>query len=164
MENFAFRADEKFEWMVESFKNTVYGIAITHTGNTADAEDVFQEVFSICFDKNPRFANEEHCKAWLIRTALNCSRRVSLSSWRKKTVPLDAAENVGFSFALPEENLVFDALKKLPPKYRRVLYLFYFEELPSDEIARTLKLKPGTVRMQLLRGRELMRNSLKDQL
>jgi RNA polymerase sigma-70 factor (ECF subfamily) len=161
MENASFRANEKFEWMVKTYKDTVYGVALTHTGSPADADDVFQEVFALCYRKNPLFADAEHCRAWLIRTTLNFARRVTSSSWRKKTVPLDAAENKGFEFALKEENRVFSALQSLRPKYRRVLYLFYFEELPTEQIARILKEKPGTVRMQLSRGRELVRSALK---
>jgi RNA polymerase sigma-70 factor (ECF subfamily) len=46
--------------------------------------------------------------------------------------------------------------------YRNVLYLFYFQDLSVDRIGEILKIKPGTVRVQLKRGRELMREKLKN--
>ena len=45
--------------------------------------------------------------------------------------------------------------------YRLPLYLFYFEELPTDRIAKILTLRPGTVRMRLSRGRDQLRELLK---
>ena len=45
--------------------------------------------------------------------------------------------------------------------YRLPLYLFYIQELSTEEIAKALSLRPGTVRMRLSRGREMLREALK---
>ena len=87
------------------------------------------------------------------------SRRLTSSSWRRKTVPLEEGEAAVFQE--PEENLVWQALCSLEETYRLPLYLFYFQELPTGEIAKLLSLRPGTVRMRLSRGREQLREVLK---
>ena len=157
----SFRADDDIKEVIEKYTKLVYGIALTHVKNQIDADDVFQEVFLIYFQKNKVFNDEEHRKAWLINTALNCCRKVTGSTWRKKTVPLDELPDQTFQFISNDENLVYTALQALPQKYRIVLHLFYYEDLSVEEISNALKIKQGTVRIQLMRGRELVRNKIK---
>jgi len=153
---------------MEMYSDLVYRIAASHMGNRQDAEDVYQEVFLIYLQKRPKLQDMEHGKAWLIRTTLNCCKRSLFSSFRKKNVLTENAETAAmlageepvFSFELKEENEVYMAVRNLPEKYRTVIYLFYFEELSVQEISSILKRRPGTVRMQLTRGRELMRVTL----
>ena len=150
------------EWnaLIDQYQGLVYGLALARTGSPADAEDVFQEVFLALFRSGKTFREEEHRKAWLLRTTLNLSRRVTSSTWRQKTVPLEEGAEVAQPFREPGENRVWLALQSLPEDYRLPLYLFYFEELPTAQIAKTLGLRPGTVRMRLSRGREQLRTLL----
>ena len=57
--------------------------------------------------------------------------------------------------------MVWQALCSLDEAYRLPLYLFYFQELSTQEIAKALSIRPGTVRMRLSRGREQLRDALK---
>ena len=56
---------------------------------------------------------------------------------------------------------MWKALQALEEDYRLPIYLFYFEELSTQEIAQVLGIRPGTVRTRLSRGREQLRNTLK---
>ena len=71
-----FVQNESIETLIHRYKSTIYGVALSYTSNRADADDIFQEVFLIYYKVNPRFNDEEHRKAWLIRTTINCSLRV----------------------------------------------------------------------------------------
>lgn len=155
--------DGSIEEIIDMYTKMVYGIALSHTNIKADADDIFQDVFLTYFQKKPLFNDEEHRKAWLIRTTLNFCKKTTLSSWRKKTIYIDETqnENQTFEFTSKEENIVYTTLRELPQKYRIVLYLFYFEELSIKEISVSLGIKEGTIRMQLTRGREIMREKLK---
>ncbi len=156
-----FRTDSHIEEIIEKYQSMVYKIALTHTRNQSDADDVFQQTFLIYCSKNLLFHDEEHRKAWFIRTAINCSKKITFSSWRNKTVLLDEVPGESFQFTLEDENAVFIAIKELPEKYRTVIHLYYFEELSVKRISCILKIRAGTVRMQLLRGREMLREKLK---
>jgi len=155
-----------FEEVIENYKNTVYSIALTHTGNKADAEDVFQDVFLIYFKKAKQFADEEHRKAWLIRTTLNRAKKTSSSLWKKRSTTLDesvatsSSSGNNWQFSLERQNDVFAAMRTLPETYRTVLHLFYFEDLPTAQIAELVGTKESTLRVQLKRARELMREKL----
>ena len=155
------RAGGEIEEIIDRYQNMVYGLALARTGSASDADDVFQEVFLAYHQSGKAFRDEEHRKAWLLKTAVNFSRRVTASTWRKKTAPLSEREDVPVPFREPEENLVWEAVQSLEEVYRLPIYLHYFQELTTEEIGKALSLRPGTVRMRLSRGRDKLRELLK---
>ena len=161
MEALPLRAGGGIEEIIDRYQNTVYGLALARTGSRADADDVFQEVFLAYYQSGKSFRDEEHRKAWLLRTTINQARRVTSSSWRQRTVPLPEQENAPVQFREPEENRVWEARQDLTEDYRLPIYLFYFQELSTQEIAQALAIRPGAVRMRLTRGREQLREKLK---
>ena len=155
------RAGGEMTELIDRYQNMVYGLALAKTGSPADADDVFQEVFLAYFQSGKTFRDEEHRKAWLLRTTINQCRRITSSTWRKKTAPLSEREDAAVMFREPEENLIWEAVRGLDEIYRLPVYLFYFQELSTQEIAKALSIRPGTVRMRLSRGREMLREALK---
>ena len=123
----------------------------------------FSGDISCLFQANKTFQEEEHRKAWLIRTACNHCKKITGSTYRKRTVPLTDTTPLPILFSLPEDNRLFSALCSLKPMYRNVLYLHYFAGYRTEEIAKLLGKRAGTIRMQLLRGREQLRNQLQEE-
>jgi RNA polymerase sigma-70 factor (ECF subfamily) len=164
MDNLPLRAGGEMDSILDRYQDMVYGLALARTGSRTDADDVFQEVFLAYYQSGKVFRDEEHRKAWLLRTTVNQSRRVTASSWRRKTVPLSEREDTPVQFREPEENRVWEALQALAEDYRLPIYLFYFQELPTQEIAKILAIRPGAVRMRLTRGREQLREKLKGEI
>jgi RNA polymerase sigma-70 factor (ECF subfamily) len=151
------RADISYEETVHKYIDTVYRVALAQTASKTDAEDVVQDVFLRFLKETKPFESEEHIKAWLIRVAINCSKKLFSTSWFKKTVPL--SEDIPFE--QPEHSEVYYALQALPSKYRIPLYLYYYEEYSVREISECLRVKEGTIKSQLSRGRELLKENLK---
>ena len=60
-----------FEQVVDKYAQTVFRVCVMRLDNYADAEDCFQNVFVKLFKNSPRFNEEEHIKAWLIRVAVH---------------------------------------------------------------------------------------------
>lgn len=161
METLPRRTSGELEEIIHRYQNTVFGLALAKTGSRADAEDVFQEVFLAYYQSGKSFADEEHRKAWLLRTTLNLCKRVSGSTWRRRTAPLEEAGAEDFTFRSNEENTVWQALRQLAEEYRLPIYLFYFQELSTRQIAQVLGIREGAARMRLSRGREQLRTLLK---
>lgn len=145
------------EEVVEKYFNMVYKLALSQTKETHHADDVCQEVFLRYIRSSTSFESEEHLKAWLIRVTINCSKNIFSNSWFQKTVPL--TEEI--MFENEEKGDVYYATLSLPQKYRTVIHLFYYEDLSVAEIARYLKTKESTVKSQLHRGREMLKEKLK---
>lgn len=144
--------------VIDKYSAMVYRIALTQVRSVSDAEDVFQEVFLRYFQKERVFQNEEHKKAWLINVTLKCCKKLWSSSWFRRTVSLKDT----LSIEMPtEESEVYNAIVELPQKYRKVIHLFYFEDMSIDEIHQLIGMKHSTIRTQLTRGRAMLRERLK---
>lgn len=143
--------------VIETYFNMVYKLALSQTKNKTSADDVTQEVFLRYLKHSTEFKNEEHRKAWLIRVTINCSKNIFSNAWFQKTVPLSEE----LAFEDEEIGEVYYAVLDLPPKYRSVIHLFYYEDLSIEEIAKILGRTPSAVKSQLFRGRDLLRKKLK---
>ena len=143
------------EETVRRYSDMVYRLAFARTGNTADAEDVYQEVFLRYLRSDPQFTSEEHRKAWLLRVTVNKCKNLSRPK-RRTEVPLTEA------IPAPEaaEPSVLDEVRALPAPYRSTLYLHYFEGYTAAEIGRILGAKRNTVLSWLARGRQALRERM----
>lgn len=145
--------------IVELFADMVFRIALSRTRREDAAEEVFQEVFLRLFEKERTFNDDEHIKAWLIRTTLICCKRYQTALFQHPTLTL---EEVGELAALPEEDKgLYQAILRLPAKYRLPIQLYYIEEVPAEECAKLLGLRPGSFRSRLSRGKAILREILK---
>lgn len=151
------RTDVSSDAVIRKYFNMVYRLALSHTGNISFAEDVTQDVFLKFIQKKDNFETDEHIKAWLIRVTINRSRSIFKTSWFVKTVPLEQE----LIFETPEKSDVYFAVQSLPSKYRTVIHLFYYEDMSVNDIAECLSIKENTVKSQLHRGREMLRDKLK---
>ena len=62
--------------LAEQYAGMLYRLAYARTGSRADAEDVTQTVLLKLYQQGDRFESEEHRKHWLLRVAVNESRRL----------------------------------------------------------------------------------------
>lgn len=147
---------------VRRYADMVYRLAVLNTRNKYEAEDVFQEVFLKLFRHKESICNEEHLKAWLIRVTVNQCKSLAVTVWNKRRISMDAVAEQGEEMQADEgESEVYEAVKKLPPKYREVIHLFYYEELQIREIAAVLERNEATIKTQLARGRQMLEKMLK---
>jgi RNA polymerase sigma-70 factor (ECF subfamily) len=155
-----------FENTLRLFADTVTKICKLHCGNEEDAKDCFQNTFLKLFESNNMFDSKAHIKAWLITVAIHECADIYRQSW-KKYIQLKEDMN---SILLQEEVLqqpdvdsADDTLEKvlrLPVKYRRVLYLYYYEQYSVAEIAKMLSVSENTVKTQMARGRKKLNDQL----
>ena len=102
--------------------------------NAPEAEDCTEDVVVKVLSGEYAFQDETHEKKWLTVTAINlCKDR--LKHWFRRMVsPIEDAEQVESELpAEPDETL--EAVKKFPTKYKDVIYLHYYMDYKTDEIA-----------------------------
>lgn len=149
-----------YEDIANRFIDTVYRLALSRTKSHEYAEDVTQDVFVKLMQNKKQFESEEHLKAWLLRVTINLTKDLLTSAWMKKTEALD--DNI--KAHEEEKSDLYYALLKLPKKYRTVIHLHYYEGYRVDEIAHIIKSTSGTVKSQLHRGREMLKNLLNEEV
>ena len=141
--------------LFEKYRNDVYRLAISYTHSVQEAEDICQTVFLKLIEQEKITPGKE--KAWLMQVTANQCRSLLRSSWWKKTVELDEM--------FPDEQKSDDfmvTIERLKPKYRVVVYLYYYEEYSTEEVAGILKINRSAVTTRLSRARKILMNQLKE--
>ncbi|WP_017754723.1 RNA polymerase sigma factor SigW [Calidifontibacillus oryziterrae] len=167
-----------FAEIVELFKDKVYQLCYRIVGNAHDAEDLAQEAFIRAYVNINSYDTNRKFSTWIFRIATN----LSIDRLRKKkpdyfldaevegTEGLTMYSQIASEEPLPEEsveNLEFQQwiqqeINELPVMYRSVIVLKYIEELSLKEISEILDLPIGTVKTRIHRGREALRNRLRE--
>jgi RNA polymerase sigma factor (sigma-70 family) len=142
---------------LQKYSDMVRKICFMYLRNYADVEDVFQEVFLTLLQSKVVFENDEHTKAWLCRIAINKCKDVCKSFFRKHVCSI---EDMELPFEDKVESDVMVAVLSLPPKYKDVVYLFYYEQYTVPEMAKLLNQKENTIYSNLHRARELLKREL----
>lgn len=148
----------------DKFSGAVYRIAFMYCKNTADAEDITQETFIKRFTADVEFPDEKSEKAWLLRVAANkCKDLFRSAGYRRmrRSVPLEEA---GLIYETPEESMVYRAVMELPPKYRLVIHLYYYEGYSVAEIGKMTDQSETAVQTRLYRARKMLKKSLGEEL
>ncbi|MBQ9384074.1 MAG: RNA polymerase sigma factor [Ruminiclostridium sp.] len=142
-------------YYLEKYRNSVFAAALFYLKNPHDADDVLQDVFFRLYTYDGSFESEEHVKAWLIRCAINRSKNLLHSPWYRLSAPLEAAvDKIQSDNAGAGDDDVFRLLKKLGRRNRVALYLYYYEDYSTEEIAKMLGISTVAVTSRLKRGRK----------
>ena len=153
---------QSLEELIEAYQKSLYAAEFNICRNTDDANDVVQDTFIQYYTTKKQFQDEEHLKAWLLRVAINRAKDISRSFWKKNRLSIeDYADAVPFESR--EETGLFEAVMRLPEKYREVIHLYYYEDLSIKETARILRITEGSVKMRLSRGRSFLRDVFKEE-
>lgn len=147
------------ERLLNDYGNSVLRLAYSYLHNMSDAEDVLQDTLIQFLKTAPALSSPEHEKAWLLRVAANLSKnRIDYNKIRivdELNEELIAEDQEDLSF-------VWEAVKALPEKQREAVHLFYYEGYTTAEIGKMLGRQEATVRSDLRRGRDKLRNVLKE--
>ena len=153
------RSEEEATRAIQRYSDTVRRICMIHLKNYADTEDIFQTVFLKYVLSSAVFESEEHEKAWIIRVTINACKDLLKSFFRTHTVSLDQALEQPAPLS-PDHREVLEAVLSLPPKYKDVVYLHYYEDYTAPEIGRILGKNVNTVYTLLTRARQLLKEKL----
>lgn len=149
--------------IMDQLGNAILRLAYSYLHNMEDAEDILQETLIKFVTTKPVFENEKHRKAWLLTVAANLAKnRIEYNRVRSSE-----ELNEEIAGAAPEEeeddlSFVWEAVKKLPDNQREVIHLFYQEGYKTAEIANILGRKEATIRSDLKRARDKLKEILKE--
>lgn len=150
------KGKDAFTYAYDNYIDTVYRVAVHNTDNTADAEDITQEVFVKLLEHTMPLKGDEHLKAWLIRVTINLCR-----DYHRKTSRLDIVESPVPDRPIHDSgNDVLEAVKALPENYRNTIYLHYYEGYTAKEIGKILGAKESTVLSWMSRGRASLKEMI----
>lgn len=160
--------------LMQRYKDSIYFMVLKMVNNKEDAMDLTVETFAKAFEKLDKYQPEFAFSTWLFRVATNnCIdfiRKKKLSTQSIHGMMDDDGDEKPLQIKADTLNPEESSIKKqqtaelklliesLPPRYRNLITLRYFDELSYEEISQQLDLPLGTVKAQLFRGRYLLGN------
>jgi len=132
-----------------------------------DWEDLTNEVLAAVFKalKEKKFKKKSQLGTYIYGITKNVIRKYRYQKLieRKKDegIGLDLSEDIGKLYEMKERlELIAKAIKKLDFKYRQILYLYYYQALPRESIARILNLTVNQVDARINYAIKLLKKEL----
>lgn len=142
--------------LYDIYAQDVFRLALSYLYNTQDAEDICHSVFLTLLEKDVTlFQGRE--KAWLLKCTANACKDLLRSFWKQNREQLD--ENMVFTDSKDWE--LWTVVGSLPPKYRAVVHLYYYEGYSQEEIANILGITRTAVQTRMQRAREQLGKELR---
>ena len=172
----ALSGDQKaYADLLGRYRDAIYYMLLKMVNNKTDAEDLTIETFTKAFKNIDKYVPDFAFSTWLFKIATNNCIDYLRKQKRSNFTTSKTIDDNDFDPHLksdtldPEEYLIRQqknklmqtVVKKLKPRYRRLIELRYFEEYSYEEIVTELNLPIGTVKAQLYRAKELLYNILK---
>ena len=164
---------DAFRYLVDRYRDVLFGTAVLMTGNRAVAEEQVQEALLSAWRGIRGFRRGSPVKPWLVRILVNAvlshQRRrihpaVSLNGNGPDTVASDIADPSETLDSLEDRLSLRMAIADLSLDHRQVVALRYFAGLTVPETARSLGVRDGTVKSRLHRALAILREQLEDQV
>jgi RNA polymerase sigma-70 factor (ECF subfamily) len=155
----------EFEAIYREHHRRVYAIALRFARDPDSAEEIVQDAFVRAWRSLPSFNGNSRLSTWLHSVAVNAAldrvrKRARAEARIDRDVDLDRyAAEIGR--AMPGADIDLErAVATLPEGAREVVLLHYFEGFPCAEIAERMGIVEGTVKSQLHRARQLLKEAL----
>lgn len=141
----------------------VHGIALARVPH-ADSQDLVQEAFMLALDRLHLLRDDRAFGPWLATIARNLAvefhRRQHLRS-HEPLADTTASSDAAIDMPRSEHALrLLNVIQSLPEAYAETLVLRLVEGLTGPQIAACTGMTHGSVRVNLTRGMELLRNRL----
>ena len=174
---------QRFEELVDIYKDKVYNMARHMAGCQQEAQDLAQEIFLLIYKNIHGFQGNSSLSTWIHRISLNrCldwqrkqhRRHKHLQTVFEKVdgVQEDYIESRPSHHPTPEESLIRKeqtyevrrAIQRLPEKYQKVMILYYYQQMSYTEISDVLDLPVRTIETHLYRARQKIKEQLSDSI
>lgn len=152
--------EDQYIQIVRTYLDRLFRLALSHTGNRADAEDAVQNTFIKLSRYKEPFESEEHIRNWLFKVCVRECRSIWRTFW-KQNVDFFEDEEICHP-ANPESKDLLYKIMLLNKNYRTILVLFYYEGFSTQEIADLLGISLTNATSRLSRARQKLKKILED--
>ena len=171
---------QSFNILVEKYYKKIYNLAYRFVGDSEEANDLAQEIFTAAYQNLGKFRGDAKFSTWLFQIATNRGKN-KFKYLKRRGYFVNRGQNEAdedrdyLQKAVPDlstnpENLlagkqiqkvVQDAINELDPDHKEIVILRDIEGFSYEEIARILNLPEGTTKSRLHRARMVVKEKLK---
>ena len=155
--------ENQISYLMAAYGTPIMRMCYAYLKDTGLAEDAAQETFIKAYQRLNRLVAREAFseKAWLMRIAINTCKDYRRSAWFRHVDRAMTPDNLPLQYGLDaEEKMLIEDVMELPPRYKAVILLYYYQDLQVDEIAETLGIARSTVYYRLEKAQQRLRVKL----
>lgn len=155
-------AEAEITRLVEEHQLALLRLCFAYLHDEKLAEDAVQETFLKAYRKLNQFEGRANIKTWLSAIAINCCRDMSRSGWFRhvdRAISMDRLPERAET-PNPDFDSISIAMMRLPIHLREAVLLYYFEDMNTQEISKTLHITQQAVSKRLIRARALLRETI----
>lgn len=157
-----------FQETVDAYYQNLYRYALSISGSQENAWDLTQETFLIWARKRSTIRSERATKSWLYTTLYReflrqCKRGNRIVAMEDHSMDYESISDEDEPLPHLEGENVMELLGELKLEYRKVVTLFYLESYSYKEISKILDIPMGTVMSRLARGKDVLRQKLRNE-
>lgn len=161
---------EYFSLIVERYSSRIFSIGMRFFYNSEDSADFTQEVFLKAFDKIEAYREIAPFRYWLVKLAYNLAINMKKSGVEEHA-QVEESETV-YKGDSPDEvhvkkelkDLLMEEINRLPERYRICLDLYFFFGLKYNEISEITGYPVNTIKSDVFRAKNILRDKLKGTL
>lgn len=162
---------KSFEELFHRYNNQLYFVALKYTGNTGDAEEIVQEVFTRIWLHRDQIKADLPVVPYLVKIAKNllvnkAKKRLHEIAYREYSVHKsrysDNNQTEEIVFFNELEHIVGDEVGHFPPKRKEIFKMSREKGLTTKEIAEHLNISVSTVENQMNKALKVLKVRLKD--
>ena len=141
--------------LMSYYREPIYLMLLRMTHNPTDADDLTIETFGKAFCQLNTFTPNYSFATWLFTIASN--RGLDFLR-RQYEYPLPSHDDNPEEALIGQQRIMIirQVVEQLPPRYRQIIKMRYYEEMTYEEIAQQLHIPLGTMKIQLRRARQLL--------
>ena len=150
----------EFERLLNEYRRPVERYVRIRLSSHADAEDVLQEIYLTAYRRFSALRDHQAFLAWVLAIARSKCLDYFRAKARQMELPMEMKEEI---LPMPTRHgrapvsLVRETLSNMADREKRILHLYYFENLPQADIAEQLGIPLGTVKSRLYAAKERFR-------
>lgn len=161
------RSSRKLEKLVvdciTEHQNNVYRLAYSYVKNKEDALDIVQDAIHKAFISMDQLQDTNSVKSWFYRIVVTTSLDFLRKQKKTQVMEDDILESLIPGAEDTYHNIDLAAsLDELPPKYRTVIMLRYFEDMKIEDIAAVMEENANTIKTRLYHGLKKLRVHLEE--
>lgn len=158
-----FEEDGIFTEFIRGNKENYYRLAYSYVKNKEDALDIVQDSIHKALISYDTLQDPNVLKSWFYRIVVNTSLDFLRKHKRVNVVDSETMEYISPGKEDSYENVDLErALEQLPPEYRSIIVLRYFEDLKINEVASILNENNSTIKTRLYKALKLLKIEMKD--
>jgi RNA polymerase sigma-70 factor (ECF subfamily) len=156
--------EQRLERWIALYGDAILRTCFVYLSDSAQAQDATQDAFLKAWHCMDQFEGRNGCseKTWLMRIAINVCHDYQRSKWFRH---VDTSKALGelpahMDAVLPEDRALLCDILALPERYKRIVLLYYYQDMTLEEVAAALDMSLSTVHHRLQRAHALLKQTL----